>query len=101
MGTRQDRHQTFNQKGALVAETVVNVDVTYDENLAAITGYLVDRRARLSEIRTQAQGIVGTATFSNTTRDSALRALASAVDDLAQFDIRLSRRVLELYDAVD
>lgn len=70
-------------------------------NEAVVTDYLVARQARLRNIRTSAQAIAATTSFNNTTRDTALRDLAAAVDDLAQFDIRLARRVLGLYETTD
>lgn len=86
---------------------------TQGATATTIEDYLVTRRARLTAIRTQAQTVAGrtasaagtlaTAQLSTAVRalEVDMKTLANAIDDLAQFDIRHSRRTLALYDGTD
>lgn len=113
MGSKQLLVETYDA-GRLVKTGTVTVETTVEQdNATTISDYLVQRRARLSAIRTQAQAVGAAASFgagslsaavlSNAVRalQADVKTLAAAVDDLAQFDIRLSRRVLDLYDGTD
>lgn len=81
---------------------------TAGANAQAITDYLVQRRARLAAIRTQAQAVSARAATSGnptaaqmTALQTDIKTLAAAVDDLAQYDIRLGRGLLSQFDATD
>lgn len=73
-----------------------------------IQDYLVQRRARLTTIRTQAQAVSARAALSGnptaaqmTTLQTDIKTLAAAIDDLAQYDIRAGRAILGQYDGTD
>lgn len=86
--------------GVLVDTRTMTWETTSTEDVEATL--LTQRQARLTTVRSQAQGIAATSgTLTGAQLSNSLRTLAAAVDDIAQFEIRLARRVLALYDAVE
>ena len=63
--------------------------------------YLAARRTRLAVIRTQAQTIAAAGSLTTAQLTTHIKTLASAVDDLAQYDIRLGRALLQHFDQAD
>jgi hypothetical protein len=92
--------------------TAMDTQKTQQTNATTISDYLVQRRARLTAIRTQAQAVSakvaiasGLTTANLNTQVIALqtdlKTLAAAIDDLAQYDIRAGRAILGQYDGTD
>jgi hypothetical protein len=90
----------------------VDTMVAQSTTSTTISDYLTQRRARLTAIRTQAQAVSAKAQYATgqtatqlttTVRDlqTDLKTLAAAIDDLAQYDIRLGRALLGQFDGTD
>lgn len=105
----RQRALTAQEAADLAAQDAQAVQAT---NAATIDDYLTVRRARLTTIRTQAQAVSAKAAIAaglnlanlNTQLiavQTDLKTLAAAIDDLAQYDIRLGRRLLAQTDATD
>lgn len=106
----KQRNLTATESAELAA---IDTALTGATNATTINDYLVARRTRLATIRTEAAAVIARANIATGTLSSAvlstsvrdlqadLKKLAAAIDDLAQYDVRLGRRVLDQYDATD
>lgn len=86
--TRTDRNQTFGPDGRLLAENVVEVDITEEVNQATLHRQVRDHLADLRTIT----GSSGTLTAAQ---------LSNAVRALARGQIGLIRLAVDLLDATD
>lgn len=82
MTTRTDLNQTFDEDGKLVAEEVVEVDITEEERRKRITNLARQAVTRLQQIESQASSRTNASNL--TQANTQLQALADACADLAK-----------------